>query len=153
MIKPRQESNPGRLANWGRGRMADFYLRPPTLTASNFAALWPTDPILIAMKVLNPFERYTKVQQPSYVFRINYARSKWPHFHRACLVTVRKRMSIAVIKSKYQIVKTVTFKYTFACVSLSSIVILHIQSSLDYYTPLLHKPYWNEVTLNGDKIH
>ena len=30
---------------WRQGRMADFFLRPPTLTASNFAALWPTDPI------------------------------------------------------------------------------------------------------------
>ena len=37
-------SNPSRLADWGRGRLADFFLRPPTLTASNFAALWPTDP-------------------------------------------------------------------------------------------------------------
>ena len=32
-------SNPRRLADWGRGRLADFFLRPPTLTASNFAAL------------------------------------------------------------------------------------------------------------------
>ena len=24
---------------WGRGQVADFFLRPPTLTASNFAAL------------------------------------------------------------------------------------------------------------------
>ena len=39
------------------------------------------------------------VQQPSCVFRINYARSKWPHFHRAYLVTVRKRMSIAVFST------------------------------------------------------
>ena len=29
--------------NQGRGHVADFFMRPPTLTASNFAALWPTD--------------------------------------------------------------------------------------------------------------
>ena len=28
-----RESNPSRLAEWGRGRPADFFLRPPTLTA------------------------------------------------------------------------------------------------------------------------
>ena len=44
---------------WGRGSVADFFLRPLTLTASIFADLWPTDPILIVWKVLNPFERYT----------------------------------------------------------------------------------------------
>ena len=36
------------------------------------------------------------VKQPSFVFRINYALSKWPHFNRAYLVTVCKQMSIAV---------------------------------------------------------
>ena len=47
-----RESNPGRLADWGRGRPADFFLRPPTLTASNFAAVWPTDPKFLAIKDL-----------------------------------------------------------------------------------------------------
>ena len=40
---------------WGRGRPADFFFRPPTLTASNFAALWPT-----ALKDLNFLKRYFK---------------------------------------------------------------------------------------------
>ena len=33
---------------WGRGQTADFYARPPTLIASNFEVLWPTDPIFLA---------------------------------------------------------------------------------------------------------
>ena len=32
---------------WGWGWVADFFLRPPTLKAGNFATLQPTDPILI----------------------------------------------------------------------------------------------------------
>ena len=36
------------------------------------------------------------VQQPSCIFRTNYACSKWTYFHRAYLLTVPKRMSIAV---------------------------------------------------------
>ena len=51
-----RESNPGRLADWGRGWLADFFLGPPTLTASNFAVLWPTYPTLSALKDLNPFK-------------------------------------------------------------------------------------------------
>ena len=34
-------------ANWfkcGWGQAADFFLRPPTFTADNFKAVWPTDP-------------------------------------------------------------------------------------------------------------
>ena len=42
----------------GRGWKADFFLRPPTLTASNFDALWPTDPIFTILKDLNLLKRY-----------------------------------------------------------------------------------------------
>ena len=38
----RSESNPGQLVQLGKGRAADFFWRPPTLTIGNFAALWPT---------------------------------------------------------------------------------------------------------------
>ena len=55
-----RESNPSRLADWGRGRPADFFLRPPTLTASNFAALWPTDPKFSAFKHLNLLKKHIK---------------------------------------------------------------------------------------------
>ena len=36
MIRPWSESNSGRLFEWGRSQEADFFLRPPTSTASNF---------------------------------------------------------------------------------------------------------------------
>ena len=50
-------------ADWfesGRGQMADFFLRPPYLTASNFDALWPTDPIFTLLKDLDSLKRYFK---------------------------------------------------------------------------------------------
>ena len=71
---------------WGRGRMADFFLRPPTLTDSNFAALWPTDPKFLALKVLNPFKTVSKVQKTSSILRVGFALSKWPHLHRTYVV-------------------------------------------------------------------
>ena len=40
---------------WGQGWPADFFLRPPTLTACNFKALWPTDLKFSALKDLNTF--------------------------------------------------------------------------------------------------
>ena len=49
-------------ANWferGRGRSADFFLWPPTLTAGNFEALWPTDLKFSVLKDLNPFLKYS----------------------------------------------------------------------------------------------
>ena len=79
-------SNPGTLADWGRGRLADFFLRPPTLTASNFAALWPTDPKFLALKDLNPFEKYAKNQDASSILKVFFSFSKWPHLHRAYVV-------------------------------------------------------------------
>ena len=45
---------------WGRGRPADFFLRPSTLTASNFAALWPTDPKFSAFKHLQLLKKHKK---------------------------------------------------------------------------------------------
>ena len=38
---------------WGRNRMADFFLRPPILTASNFKALQSIDPIFTEIKDLS----------------------------------------------------------------------------------------------------
>ena len=77
-----RESNPSRLADWGRGRPADFFLRPPTLTASNFAALWPTDPKFSAFKHLNLLKKHTKNQEASSILRVVFTLSKWPHLHR-----------------------------------------------------------------------
>jgi len=70
-------------ADWfesGRGQMADFFLRPPTLTASNFDALWPTDPIFTVLKDLNPLKRYFKYQEAGSILRVIFAHSKWLHF-------------------------------------------------------------------------
>ena len=50
-------SNPGQLVREGpAGRL---FLRPLTLTASNFAALSPTDPKFSVLKDLNPFLKHS----------------------------------------------------------------------------------------------
>ena len=55
---------------WGLGRVADFLLRPPTLTASNFAALWPTDSKFSALKDLNVFLKYVKFQDAGRILKV-----------------------------------------------------------------------------------
>ena len=67
---------------WGRGWAADFFLRPPTLTASNFAALSPKDFKFSALKDLNLLKKHTKNQEASSILRVVFALSKWPHLHR-----------------------------------------------------------------------
>ena len=81
---------------WGRGRMADFFMRPPTLKAGNFEALWLIDPIFTALKVLNPLKRYFKHQEASYNFKLGFALSNRPHFNSVYLVRVPFLTSIAV---------------------------------------------------------
>ena len=44
---------------------ADFFLRTPTLTASNFEAFWSTDPRFLSSKDLNPFLIGSKFQETS----------------------------------------------------------------------------------------
>ena len=68
--------------------MADFFLRPPTLKASNFEAFWPTDHIFTVLKDLNLLKKYIKNQEGSYDFRLGFALSNRPRLHRAYLVTV-----------------------------------------------------------------
>ena len=96
MIRLRPESNPGRLADWGQGWSADFFLRPSTLKAGNFAALLPIDPKFLALKDLNLLKRQIKNQEDSNNFRIDFALSKRPHLHRAYLVIVRFNLILAV---------------------------------------------------------
>ena len=70
-------------ADWfdqGQGRVADFFMRPPTLTASNFAAPWSTDLKFLAFKDLNPFSRCAKFQEATSILRLSFALSKWLHF-------------------------------------------------------------------------
>ena len=50
--------------------VADFFLGPPTLTASSFAALWPTYPKFLALKDLNLLEKYTKNQEASSILEV-----------------------------------------------------------------------------------
>ena len=51
-------TRPNALAHTSAGmaKAADFFLRIPNLKASNFVALWPTDPILLAWKDPNLFD-------------------------------------------------------------------------------------------------
>ena len=62
----------GKLESWpntiahnsaGMAAAADFFLRLPTLTASNFAALGPTDPQFSAFKHLNLFKSTPKIKR------------------------------------------------------------------------------------------
>ena len=51
-----------------------------SLTDSNFAALWPKDPIFTASIDLNPLKSYFKYQEAGSTLRVIFACSKWPHF-------------------------------------------------------------------------
>ena len=75
---------------------ADFFLRTPTLTASNFAALWPTDPKFLALKYLLFFSQCSEFQSAGSILKVGFALSKWPHFNRAYLVTMCKQKLVAV---------------------------------------------------------
>ena len=74
-------------AHWltGAGAGWQTFLRPPTLTASNFAALWPTDPKFLALKDLNLLKKHNKNQVASSILKVVFAFSKWPHLHRDLL--------------------------------------------------------------------
>ena len=87
MIGAGQGSNPGRLLWVGPGPVGRLFLRPPTLTASNFAALWPTEPIFTAFKVLILFSTVSKDQKASSILKVGFALSKWPHLHRAYVIS------------------------------------------------------------------
>ena len=60
-----------------------LFLRPPTLTASNFEALNFTDLIFEVSKDLNLLKKHTKNQEASYNFRLGLALSNRPHFNSA----------------------------------------------------------------------
>ena len=75
-------------ADWFQwGQTADFFLRPQILTASNFQALWPTDPIFTALKDLNFLNKWTKNQEDDTISRVIFPLSKRPHLHRVYLIT------------------------------------------------------------------
>ena len=80
----------------GMAEAADFFLRTPTLTASNFAALWPKDPKFWASKHFSHFLNETKVQEASNILKVGFVLSKWPHFNSIYLVRVPFPTGIAV---------------------------------------------------------
>ena len=104
-VKLWERFDPGCSWTWaywcksGRGQMAHFFLRPPTLTASNFEALWSTDLILTVLKDLNPLKKYAKHQEPSYNFRLSFVCSKNPHFNSNYQVKVRFSLDLSVCMS------------------------------------------------------
>ena len=64
--------------------------------ASNFEALWPTNPKFSALKDLSLFSNESKAQEASSFLKVGFALSKWLHLHRAYLVTVYNQNFIAV---------------------------------------------------------
>ena len=98
MIQPRSTRPRAEWFEWGRGWTADFFLRPPTLTADDFEALWPKDFKFLALKDLNLFKIVFKFQKTSIILRVGFALSKWPHLHRAYVVIVPFILNSAVYK-------------------------------------------------------
>ena len=67
-----------------------------SVKACNFKAIWPTDSIFTELKDLNLLKNYNKNQEASRILRVGFALSKWPHLHRAYLVTVPEYLSQSV---------------------------------------------------------
>ena len=78
------------------GAVWDFFVRPPTLTTGNFKAIWPKDLKILAMKDPNCLKKYAKYQEGSGILKMGFALSKWPHLHRAYLVSVPFILILAV---------------------------------------------------------
>ena len=57
----------------GRGDVADFFMRPPNLKASNFAALLFTGHIFTELKDLNLLKKYVKNQETRGILKIGFA--------------------------------------------------------------------------------
>ena len=76
--------------------MADFFLRPPTLTGSNFKALLSIDLKFFSIERSKPFKKYTKNQEASYNFKLGLALSNRPHFNSVYLASVPFLTGIAV---------------------------------------------------------
>ena len=97
-------------------RLSRIRVRPrsnhsQSLMAGNFVALWSLDPKFSALKDLNPFKIVIKVQEASNILRVDFACSKWPHLHRAYLVTVRKLNLHSVLKIFPKIIHDIITKY------------------------------------------
>ena len=60
----------------GMAEAADFFLRTPTLTASNFAALRPTDPKFSSLKDLFFFSKCIEFQAADSTLKVGFTLSK-----------------------------------------------------------------------------
>ena len=69
-----------------------------------FAALWLVDPKFNAIKDLNLLKKHTKNQEASSILRVDFALSKWPHLHRASLVTICNRTLKAYLINIYALI-------------------------------------------------
>ena len=96
MIRPKANSNPGRVIRVGPGPGGRLFLRPPSLTASNFEVLQSTDPLFTVFKDLNLLKNCIKNEEASYNFRLGFALSNRPHLHRAYLVTICRLLLLTV---------------------------------------------------------
>ena len=113
IIGTRSESNTGRVVRLQPGLGDRLFSRPPNLTANNFEAPWPTDPIFVAWKLLIPFQEYIKNQETCSIFTVGFALSKSSHLHRTCLVTARKWMSMTVYNQKWYWFYVTTLSFYF----------------------------------------
>ena len=59
----------------GMAEAADFFLRTPTLTASNFAALLSTDPNFFALEDLLFFSQHIEFQGAGSILKVVFALS------------------------------------------------------------------------------
>ena len=80
----------------GMAKAADFFLRPPTLTANNFAALWLTDPKFSAFKDLNLFFKVYWISRCWQHFKGSFCPVKVTSFFRVYLVTICKQSLMAI---------------------------------------------------------
>ena len=169
MIRPLAESNPDRTRlhtlwlNWLKRQT--FFLRPPTLKASNFATLWLTDPKFLALKDLNLFKTVSKVQEASIILGVYFALSKWPHFNSVYLVRVPFLTGIAVwldhnIKKVIEKTKNQNCSFEKVCQLLVTYLVLekcfcHKWSNLPvWWKRLLHTWFhlWNKKNRKDYRI-
>ena len=88
-----------------KAKEADFFLRPPTLKASNLGALLSKDLEVLVSTDLNVLKKYTKNQEASYNPRLGIALSDRLHLQRAFLVTVCRVLITTVFYFKCRIQK------------------------------------------------
>ena len=65
--------------------------------ADNFAALNPTHSKFLATKDLNLLKKHNKNQLASRILKVVFAFSKWPHLHRAYIISVCIYYAMAVV--------------------------------------------------------